>query len=377
MDAARAKGKAAKARQNSEVGNRIEHAIAAKTGFTSRKRIRLYERLYRFTKAGRDIRTALSGAAQRMEKSRDARRVIWRRWLGGISSGRKFSELIGPYIPTMERMMLVAGERTGKVDDGFKRAQYIAEIGARMKGTLTKAMIYPVILLAAMTVVLYVSTGQMLPMMEDMAPLSVWPGPALAFRSFATAVREYGVLMLVGAALLGAWVAWALPRWIRTGTEIRLWVDHRLIPFTIYREFQTTTYLLCISSLMASGIGLPDALRELRQVASPWMAYHIDRALGGLVGRGEGSAKAIDTRLIGTETMGDIYDFDASGSFAEALEIVARDIATDAMERLQAQAAVVNGLLLAAVGGVLLWTIVSMFTLAGAMQAHQTGVNAM
>lgn len=347
---------------------RLEHAIAGSKipllgGFTTNKRIRLYDRLRRFTENKYTISDALKGARLRMEKRGDPRRVIWRRWVMGLRDGRKFSALIAPYVPPAERLMLMTGESTGKVDAGLAAAQYIAEAAGRMRGALAGALTYPAILLGLLAILMGMAGIYLLPVMESIAPVAKWPPISRHFHTFASMVRDYGlVVVLVGLAAT-ATIIYSLPRWCVRGGEIRRWIDHKLPPYTIYREYQGASLLLGLSALMNAGTATADALSRIRSVSPPWLSWHLDRALSGLIGRGKTPSQAIDTGLLDYEVQGDVYDYDEAGSFAQAIDIVGKHIVEDTISRLKAQAASLSAVALFSVGGMLIWTYASLIFL--------------
>jgi type II secretory pathway component PulF len=348
--------------------DRLEHAIAGSGvplvgGFATKKRVRLYDRLYRFTDNGKDILTAIRGAHERFEKKKDPRRVVWRRWRMGLMDGRRFSDLIAPYVPPAERLMLMAGEATGKIAHGFQRAGYVADAVGRMKGALAGALAYPALLSLLLMVLLYVVAAKLLPIMETIAPLELWPPISASFHTFASAVRDWGLTFLCAAAVIGTCVVYSLPRWIHRAGGFRRWIDHKIPPFTIYREYQGATLLLCMSSLLQQGTSVTDAMQSMRKIAPPWLAWHIDRALLSMLGRGRRPAQAIDTGLLHPELMGDIYDYDEAGSFSDTVGIVGKTVIEDAIERLRVQAVTLSALILFAVGGALIWVYAALMFL--------------
>lgn len=331
----------------------FEKRLAAMTSFGAAKRARLYDRLYRFTSRGYDIRAGLEGAYMRYERTGDARRAVWRDWVRGLQAGERFHNLIAPYVPAGERMLIAAGEESGsRLPDALRNAQYVAESLNKVKSALVGALVYPIMLLLMFVGLLVIVSVKLIPALEGLAPLESWPPVSASLYYTAEAVRNYG--LWAGLAMVAGFmgVIYSLPRW---QSGLRRSLDHKLPPFTIYREVESATTMITLSAMVAAGQSIDAALRAIRGPASIWLGWHLDRMIKALAG-GKPPSVAMETGLVNPETMGDLQDYDRAGAFSEAIAIVGKDIVEDTIMRVEAQSAVLRIVMMFLVAGGMVWT---------------------
>lgn len=337
---------------------------------TPKRRLRVYDQLYRYTKRGMGLRDAVEEMLATYEEIGDPREELFRRWRDGLAEGVEFSTLAAPYVPLSEALMLAAGDQISRLDTGIAKARYMCEASTTMSRTIKTAMTYPVLLLiGAMLVVRFVSV-EIMPELERMWPLERWPTVSWALHYFATTMREYGLLTVGTLLAVATAVTLSLPRWHRTGAGVRRWADHTIPPYTLYREFVSASMLVAVSGLVQAGRSFEEGLQTLRQTATPWLTAHLDKMLRGLKGKGMHPSQALKTGILHRDTEQDIRVYERAGSFPEAIELVGKDIVTDATERLSAASKVVSFAVLVLVAGLLLWTVASFMLVIMEVQAN-------
>jgi len=342
----------------------LEHAFAKATAFGTDDRIRLYNKLYRFASREYDIKVALQGQLRRFQAKQDPRRQIWRRWIAGVTGGYKFHEVIGPYIPDAERMMLSAGEESGSLAQGFAKAEYVADSTKRIKSALVGALTYPAALLVLLCLVLYLVATRMMPELENILDVPRWPVFAQHLYTLSSWVRDYGLYALIALITTIITIIKTFPVW-RGPT--RRWLDSRIPPWTIYREVTSANMLISLAALVSTGRPIDDALKSIRRVSSPWLSWHVDRFRNQMI-MGKPAGQAIDTGLLNAETTGDLEDYGAAGAFEEAIEMVGKHVVEDAIRSISKAARVLNIIALMAVAGVMIWMYASMAFVGMAVQ---------
>lgn len=331
----------------------FDRFVAKQLNFGATDRAKLYQRLNKFLSRGFDLRRALENAYQRFERNKDPRRVIWRDWVRGLQAGRKFNELIAPYVPSGERMLIAAGEDSGALAKAFERAQYIALSMARIKSTLIGELMYPVMLFLVFASLLIVVSMKLMPTMETMGlPVEQWPAVSKGLYHVAYATRAYGIYTAVFMILIGGLSLWSLPRWSH---DFRRKLDKWCPPFNIYREIESATLLINCAAMTATGNTVDSTFKSIRANSGPWLAWHMDRFIRGMTS-GKMPSYAMDTGLIERETMGDLQDYDDAGAFTEAIGFIGEDIVEATIERIKLQATVLRVLAMLAVAAGLLWT---------------------
>ena len=351
---------------------RIERWWAKVSSFGVKERVRLYNRLWRFTSRGYSLDTALGGMYQRLEAKKDPRRAVWREWVQGLREGKRYSALITEYVPAAERVMIAAGESTGRLDEGFKMAGYTAEAIKRIQSAVRGALTKPAVLIGLFMIVTIFTSFKMVPTMLTIAPdVAQWPFVARSLHSYAMFVRGAGVWVMGGTIVFAIVVLKTLPTW---ENNFRRKLDRRLPPWSVYRQFQGASLLITLSALVQAGNPIDVSLKQIRRISPPWLSWHLDKAIRAMA-EGAKPAKAIDTGLLDDETLGDLTDYDNAGSFADAIEAVGTDVVEDTIARVTRTSEVIGYVVMGLVGAGVVWVYAAMiFLVLDAQQkAQMTG----
>ncbi len=341
-----------------------QFAWAKLTGFAGRGRVRFYNKLARATERQQNIKQVLERMRARTEANRDAKRLILRRWIAELNNGRAFSAAAEGYLPSAERMMIAAGEANGNVSRGFRTAEYIATAAARIRGAVAGALAYPVMLLVLLSVLLYVASFKLLPIMEGLLPVDQWPPLARGFHFLTSYIRDFGLVTVIVAACAIFVIVRTLPTW---KGEVRAALDRKIPPWTIYREIQASSVLIALAAVLESGQSMDQAIDMQRRLAPPWLQQHLARWLKNLRS-GQAPGPAANTGLFSKPVQEDLEDYTDSGTVEEAMKDLGRYAIEDAIERIGVQARIMNGVILILVTGVLLWMYGSMTMVGMAIQ---------
>ena len=208
----------------------------------------------------------------------------------------------------------------------------------------------PAILLLGMVAIVVMFGLEFQPMLVQQLPLERWPasGQNLAFLS--RSVIEFWWLFAPLVMGLMAGIAWLLPNWTGAGRESIAKVPGVNVLFGTYASYQSAGFLIGLVSMHSAGITLSESLKRMRELASPWMAAHMDEMLDKLR-QGIRDGEAMDTGMLPREMADDVIDYSRSTSFGEALEAVGKTAIEDGVKKVTAAAAVANFLALMLVGG--------------------------
>ncbi len=319
---------------------RIERFLGRQQ-FGVRQRKRFYQKLERFTKRGHPHEIALTGMWQRYERKRDPRRHMILDVLSDLKEGRPFSEAIGRFIPASERLMIAAGELVGQFPEGFKQAAKVADGVGRMVSALRAQLAYPVVLMLAGVGALLVAAYLVIPSMLQVAPdPTQWPLVSRVLYAMSWVVRNYGIF--IAAAFAGiTWLIYkTMPTWI---SATRSTFDQYVPPWSMYRAYQGSAFLLAFGSLTQTGRPVSASLRDIAAVGSPWLATHVDRMIAA-TNEGRSAGRAIDTGLLDENTCGDLDDYSRAGSLDQAIVAMGEDAIEDGVETINAVGARARGI---------------------------------
>jgi type II secretory pathway component PulF len=205
---------------------------------------------------------------------RQATKSGWREVLESLSqrinAGESFSKALGAFpdiFPTFFVSMVAAGEESGKLTVALEGIRDELSKSYELRRNLRGAMIYPVIILVAIVVVsaiivlflLPVLTGLFLELEVDL-PLST--RILIAISNFASRFYLFILLAMFG----GVYAGWRFSRHER-GRRFTAYAGLRLpVLKNLMRNFNSAMTLRTLSILIASGVGLVEALRLTQEI---------------------------------------------------------------------------------------------------------------
>lgn len=331
--------------------------------FGLKVRTSLYERIEAFLVAGIDIFTTLRTIRDRYESRRKTRgrAKVLTSWIRSMERGGTFSDAIKPWVPSSEHMLISSGERGEGIISGLKEARVLSIAAAQSKSAILGGTIFPCVLFAMIIGMLIMFQVQMVPIFKGLLPVERWPGSARSLNSLSGFVKDRLYFLLAFVALLGIFVSYTLPRW---RGDLRNKVFDKLPPWSIYRSYQSSSFLISLSSLMKAGVANYDALRLMHRTASPWMRQHLEKMMIAMrLGGGDNPGKALDTGMLDPEVAGDIQDYSRLGSFQDAIYRIGQRSLEEGVKAIRIKMDVLKNLLLFCVAGSIVWIYLTSYGL--------------
>jgi type II secretory pathway component PulF len=143
--------------------------------------------------------------------------------------------------------------------------------------------------------------------------------------------------------------------------KIRHYFDY-LPPWSLYKSYQGSSFLISLASLMSSSVSGFDAIEQMNQHASPWMSSHLKQVMKKMR-QGENPGKSLNTGMLDKETAGDIEDYSSLSSFENAIEQIGTKALHESVEKTKVKMKVVSNLLLFAVAGSIITIYYAVFDL--------------
>lgn len=335
---------------------KFEKTVAGLLNFGSDARIDLYERLAEFDNNGKDIGSALRKQYQRFKKRKDMRHAVWYDLAGEVTAGGKLSKAIAPYIPPSERLAIAAGEDTGNYAEGFTMAAYIAQSVADLRGAIVGTLLYPAILGLLFIVLMYFVSWQLVPAMLNIAPVEKWPAMSYALYVFSNGIKMFGLATLITVIVTAVANIYSFGKFVG---PIRAKLDKYWPVNVVYRKVQGAMFVVILAAMQKGGIPLDAALRDIRAIATPWLRSHIE-IFQRRLSAGRTSSEAINTGLLDQDVIDTLEDYDDSGSFSKALEIVGKNVVKRTIKSVKSVASLFSALMMLGVAGGIVWTYASM-----------------
>ena len=329
----------------------------AKMQFGKKPRTRLYRQIERLMRNSVPLHRALDvlyARASRDGTKKDHPEAIaidtFRR---AYKNGKSFGSSLDGWVPYQEQMLIEAGELSGDLPRALRDVVEVSKGGSQMKGALIGGLAYPFVLLFVTLGMLYMFGVQVIPPFADIIPPEKWEGGAAQMRWLSEAVQIWmfpviGFIFAIMTLYLGTVSFW-------TG-RLRTYAD-KIPPWSMYRMWQGSGFMLSLSALIRAGIPVPEALRRIRKNANPYLVERIDATLRQ-INSGANLGEALMRAKMGFpdgEIIQDLRIYASLSGFEDALETIAKEWIDDGVARVQNQAKILNQIMLFLLAGVIGW----------------------
>lgn len=295
--------------------------------FGLKERGEFYADLGRFMSAG----LAPFGVLTTMlERYAPRRRLKWkvtllRRVTRAMREGSPLAKGLQPFAPPEEIAMLMSGEATGTMIEAAEQLTFVTGKRLEARTMLMQQAVPAVFLFIVLLCVTYFMMSFLMPEAKKMIPPEIMAKMVVApvYFAFGTALTENIVLVLLGIAAAAGALSYSLPRW-RPVNPIRMWLDHRVMPWTLYARLQVSFALMTIAAMMQSGVPFRRAVEDLMRNATPWLRSHLARVLDGL-GRGQSQVDSLMVKFLPLDVEDRLAIYAKLPEFAKVMDELARD----------------------------------------------------
>lgn len=326
--------------------------LIQKIRFSLKYRITLYEKIADYLDSKFPVEQTLAQMSKRYKKNKDYRYKILDEWKMGMTRGKKFSDAIVNQVPSEERILISSGENSsGGLQEGLREAIRLSSSMAKIKSVIIGGSSYPIVLMFMILGMISMFSTQVAPVFKTILAIELWPESGKALYELSTfIVQKWWILTLATVATVYVIVK-SLPRWCG---KTRGFAD-KFPPYSIYKSYQASSFLIALSAMMKSGISLNDALNRIREQGSPWLRSHIDVMLRKLRYLGTDYGKALDTGLLENEIAGDIQDYSQLSSFENAVYRIGEASLIESVRVIEVKMNVVKYIMMFAAAGTLMW----------------------
>ena len=322
-------------------------------------RISIYERVAAFMEAEIDIVSTLTAIRDRYTQRKDHRAGIMAEWISTMQNGASFSDAIKEWVPSSEYMLISAGERGVGLIHGLKEATVLSNAAARNKGAILGGILFPLALFGMIIGLMIMFQTQMVPVFKGLLPIERWPASAKILNNLSYFFYHYLWLVVLSIVATGVIIGSTVGSWTRPPREL----FDKFPPWSIYRSYQSSSFLIGMSSLMKAGIASYDALRMMHRNASPWMRMHLERMMSSMRLGGSNPGKALDTGLLDDETAGDVQDYSRLGSFQDAIYLMGSRSLEKGVKSIEMKMGIIRNLMLFVVAACISWIYLTSYTL--------------
>ncbi len=339
------------------------HRWWAKSQFVETARLRLYRKISTMLSNGLPLLKILDELWQRAShqgaRPNEPLAIVLADCRHMVQNGRFLSDGLGRWIPPSEKMIILAGEQSGRLEVTLEVLIGVVRAQKEIKRVIVAGVAYPAVIFSLILAYLYIFGTSVIPQFARMVDPAGWRGAARSLYVMSLLVQNWTLPVLGGAALLVAAVLLSMPRW---RGNARVLAD-RFAPYSIYRLLVGSGFLMALSALQFAGVTVEKSLARLAGQAQPWLRERLDGALLG-VKSGLNCGEALRNAGYGfpsREVVDDLCVYAEYKGFAEALKILADEWIAEGVEVIGAQMKVLNGCAIVLLAVVICWLVTGFF----------------
>jgi type II secretory pathway component PulF len=337
----------------------------ARLVLTAPVRVRVYRQIATMLANGLPLLRILDDLYQRASlqgrKPAEPLAIALFEWKRSVQNGRTLAEGMADWVPSAERLLIQAGEQSGRLEASLVAVSEVVQATRKIRGAIIGGAAYPVLVLVFVVGYIYLFGTRVVPEFSRLGDPSQWHGAARGLHLMSRWVQEWMLASVMALLALAALVVYALPRW---RGDVRLLAD-RLPPFSIYRMLSGSSFLLAFSALLSAGITVEKSLYRLCESSGPWLRERIEGALMG-VKSGLNCGEALRHAGYGfpsPEIVDDLCIYSEYRGFPEVLQRMASEWMDEGVARISAQMKVANGLAILLLTLVIAWLAIGMFSI--------------
>lgn len=338
----------------------------AKVMFSEKDRMALYRKLAALNSNGVPIKDALVNLYKRVSrngaKKSDPKAIVLSEWIAGIANGKSAARSMGDWIPSSERMIIEAGERGGALPDSLASVEKVASGAQEMRKAVLGGLFQPVMLFIAAIGVIALFGVKVIPMFSTVSSPETWSTLAYSLYVASEVVKSIWFYVILGSIIgFAFFIIMTLPYF---KGKNRYYFD-KIPPWSIYRLWIGSGFILSLSSMVKAGIPIKQALTDLKKQASPYLAVRIEAGIRGLregSNLGEAFAKS-GYGFPDEEIIDDLIVYSSQGDLDAALEKIGNEWLKEGVKVVQLQSAIMNTVAKTLMSLIVVWITMGTFDL--------------
>lgn len=338
----------------------------ARRQLTASKRLRAYRKISTMLKNGTRIEIILDElelrASNEGKNPNEGMAIVYDSWRRIVKNGGRLAEAIDGWVPISERMIIFAGEKAGKLSDALDSVAEVVKSGRKINGVVIGGVAYPLFLLAATALYLYLFGVKVIPQFAKIIDPARWGSLSKSLYVMSQVMVNWGIPVLGCTVCAVVMILYSMPR--LTGS-LRVRLD-KIPPYSIYRLVTGSGFMLAMSALLTGHGRVQEALETLCTASNPYLRERLEGFLMGVnSGMNVGEAmKRSGYQFPSKEIVDDLTVYaENSGDFSEAIGIIAREWMEEGVEIITVQMNVFKSVAMVLMATVLMWIVAGFFAL--------------
>lgn len=314
-------------------------------------RVGLYEQIASFIDDGVPLDTIIRKlGSEYMRRGFDPRGFMLAGVSSDIESGRSLSESLIPWAPASEIMLLKSGEESGDLSSAFKQVCYATSASSGMLSAIMVALAYPVVLMTMLVMIIALFSLYAVPTLAMIKDPADWPSASQGLYHLSQFVDQKWWVILSLVFGFGFFYQWSSKN--LTGSA-RNFLD-KLPPWSIYKSFQSSVFLISVAAMMRAGKPVYDAISDLNKISDPYLSSHVLKIMNKLQD-GFSIGSSFSQGFLGRETETSINVYSETSNIEGAMSKIGTRAIDASIASIKKIAAALNLLCMAAIAGFIFW----------------------
>lgn len=285
--------------------------------------------------------------------------IVMRIWQQNLERGMSFSETTRGWLPDEETLLVTSGNISNLVV-ALENTTRVVESAGRIRRAMRNAVAYPLFLLVlTLGIVVLVGIYLVPPLIEVAGDDIIWRGTARGLISLSDFMVANWYWFVIGFGLLIAVVGVSLENW---SGRMRAVFD-KIPPWNIYKIHISVGWLMSLSSMVAAGITMPEAMRMLADNSSKYLRDILEETLH-YIANGDNLGVALLKTGRGfpnNEIIGDLMIYADMTDFDENLTAIANDYLNESVRKMESISNVLNSIGILMVSAIIAWVVLGTF----------------
>lgn len=334
--------------------------------FNLKKRLEFYRVIRNFTTNGISVQSSLKQYLLMLRKysKDDGMMFVCNDLLQMMSNGVRFERAMSRWIP--EEELAIIENASKDMARACDVVTIFAENMMQIKNALVQSLTYPIAMVFILIICLMGFALYMVPMMEQVSPHSHWPPMAQSLYSLSSFIKDSWDVLLATVVIVGGFSIWSLSKLTMPG--LRKALDF-LPPWSIYKPYTSTSFLIALSSLIKSGSSFHNAVRKMGETASPYLMFYLSRIMKRL-SAGSNFGDSLVVGLFEGNLLISLAVFAATNRLEQGIQYLADENLEEQRLVFIKKGRVLGYALMILVAGVIGWVMLSLYGIQSTVQVQ-------
>jgi len=279
--------------------------------------------------------------------------------LADMNNSSNLADCFHGFIPANDMSIFVAADRAGDLKGGLIALIQLNEFRSKCSSMVKSSLAFPTIMLILIFVVIGGYATNVFPAFIPVIEVALWPDSTASLYHLGVWIVGGGWLFLI-VVFVGTFALFSFLLVNFTGV-IREFISP-LFPFSTYRQFMMTDFLVALYLLLHSGVPYLDSLNIIQANSNRYLKYHMDKVVYNL-NLGLGYGDAMKTGLLDKKTIFDFAIYSELPSFVDTLKQISLKSQANLVSSFTFTSGILKNLATASLGGVIIWVFVALFAL--------------